>query len=349
MCLIIHNPLGNTIDPEIVEIALTFNADGFGIFYHDTGKVVRTMCGIKASKLCAEPRPFTAHFRYATSGKTGKKQCHPFKIDDRYVLMQNGTVEHLRSATEVDTARLAKVLSTLPPEHWLTLLETHPCRFAVCDTKTGDVMLANEDLWHEHEGSYYSKREVLDEYEGYGSATRYYPAFSEPKQKSHTWDNWADDWETRQHGRVLSMFDDELDQPADPEVHDDEEPEFDNGTRHTVAVYGTLKQGHHNHSLRLSNAAYLGSGRTADLYPLVVNCLPYLLDKKGTGHHVEVEVYSVTDAELRNLDGLEGHPDWYQRRIIPIKLDQNPNKQVAAWVYLMPDMRYDTGVYQDSY
>lgn len=358
MCLIIHNPDGLAIDRDIIDLALTHNPDGFGIFYHDTGEIKRTMSYDTPFKLCAGGRPFTAHFRYSTSGKVGKKQCHPFKINDRFALMQNGTVEHLRSATEVDTARLAKALSTIPPEHWQAVLETHPCRFAVLDRDTGAVQIANHSMWLEYEGCLYSKPDVLEEYEEMQNPTprkpyryeRYTP--SNESRNEYVWprdvwdaeleeqvetDPWDGEWEAGLRGNsAVHAFEEDT-----PVAGSDRK-------RHVVAVYGTLKQGHGNHENYLGDACYLGSGHTKDCYPLVVPGLPFLLDKRGSGFNVEVEVYRVSNMEFNRLDGLEGHPDWYQRKQIPIVLDGG-GIETKAWVYLMPDLSYDTGIYQSAY
>lgn len=344
MCLIIHNPEGRTIPADIIDIALFTNADGFGIFYHDTGVIKRTMDADVAAKLCATDRPFTAHFRYATSGATGKKQCHPFKINSRFSLMQNGTIERLRSTKHVDTAVLAQTLDNIPQAHWQDILETHPCRFAVCDSDTGEVLIANRDLWTEYDGCLYSKPDAVEEYldmihppltpKRYGTTT---PSKLRGSTTDYVWprDAW-DDGDTDNYYGYNQFEEDESIAPTEPKTH-------------TVAVYGTLKQGHGNHDHHLWDAYYLGSGVTADPYPLVVNGLPYLLDVKGKGHNVEVEVYEVSNKELAQLDRLEGHPNWYRRVTIPIRLDSNPKKTITAWVYLMPNLQYDTGVYQSSY
>ena len=322
MCLIIHNPLGVAVDPDIIESALCDNPDGFGIFYHDDGSVVRTMSFSTPSKLMLCGRPYTAHFRYSTSGKTGKKQCHPFWIDSRYLLMQNGTVERLRSSKHVDTAVLAELLGTVPKKYWATVLSTHNCRFAICDTHTGAVEIVNEDLWHKHDDDcLYSKPDVLlDLYAAPATKSAYYGRGQQ--------DSWGDEWESGMrgtHGPVLSCYDEE------------EEP-TGTGNLHPVAVYGTLKQGHGNHHRYLSDSYYTGSGSTKDKLPLVISGLPYLFKKPGTGHHVEVEVYQVTDAVLRALDGLEGHPNWYRRESTTIELDSGGS--IEAWVYFMTDDSY---------
>lgn len=97
-----------------------------------------------------------------------------------------------------------------------------------------------------------------------------------------------------------------------------------------VAVYGTLKKGYSNYWGYLSDSSFVGSGTTTDKYPLVVSGLPYLIENKGVGHNVAVDVFKVTDSRLRELDRLEGHPQWYCRKQIDITIK---GKQVLCWIY----------------
>jgi len=108
-----------------------------------------------------------------------------------------------------------------------------------------------------------------------------------------------------------------------------------------VAVYGTLKKGGGNHRL-LYGQRFVNKGTTKDRYPLVISGLPYLLDKRGSGHHVEVEVYKVNNDTFSALDSLEGHPNFYRRRQLPIKL--NNGTIVNAWIYFINNNwnRYDS-------
>lgn len=97
-----------------------------------------------------------------------------------------------------------------------------------------------------------------------------------------------------------------------------------------VAVYGTLKKGHGNHDWYMSDSKFVGKGKTKDLYPLLIQGLPYLIDKKGFGHNVNVEVYRVSDDVLASLDRLEGHPSWYKRKRVPILVGEST---INCWVY----------------
>lgn len=100
-----------------------------------------------------------------------------------------------------------------------------------------------------------------------------------------------------------------------------------------IAVYGTLKKGFSNYYSYLTDAIHLGRGTTQDKYPLLIEGLPYMVDKKGTGHNVVVDVFKVSDVELKHIDRLEGHPNWYVRKQIPITLK---NRTLNCWVYFNP-------------
>lgn len=97
-----------------------------------------------------------------------------------------------------------------------------------------------------------------------------------------------------------------------------------------VAVYGTLKKGYSNYNNYLTGSKHVGAGKTKDKYPLVIKGLPYLIEEIGKGYNVEVDVFKVSDPVLANLDRLEGHPTWYRRKQIPIKVN---GKELMCWIY----------------
>jgi gamma-glutamylcyclotransferase (GGCT)/AIG2-like uncharacterized protein YtfP len=100
-----------------------------------------------------------------------------------------------------------------------------------------------------------------------------------------------------------------------------------------IAVYGTLKKGFSNYFRYLKNAKYIGRGTTAEKYPLVVKGLPYLVDKKGLGHNVVVDLFKVSNTQLQSIDVLEGHPRWYVRKQIKVK---SQGRTYTAWTYFNP-------------
>jgi len=102
-----------------------------------------------------------------------------------------------------------------------------------------------------------------------------------------------------------------------------------------VAVYGTLKKGYGNHRvMRQAGGEFICEARSVDAFPLVVSGLPYLLDKRGSGHRVAVELYRVSSAEgFAILDRLEGHPDFYCRKVE--KFEADTGEVIEAWVYFL--------------
>lgn len=118
-------------------------------------------------------------------------------------------------------------------------------------------------------------------------------------------------------------------------------------TNQLVAVYGTLKQGFGNHRL-LTNATFIGEGRTKDKYRLCVSGLPYMIrGKHDEGHNVVVELYDCNPFEMYNLDILEGHPRFYKREQVDVVVN---GKTYNAWVYFVGDSPYyNNGEYVESY
>ncbi|WP_101759902.1 gamma-glutamylcyclotransferase [Oceanicoccus sp. KOV_DT_Chl] len=94
---------------------------------------------------------------------------------------------------------------------------------------------------------------------------------------------------------------------------------------HKVFVYGSLKQGGHNHYF-LSQSSFIGRCRTEPAYELfTLGSFPCVVSGGTTS--VQGEVYEVDNSTLEKLDELEGHPDWYQR-------EQITTVYGAAYLYL---------------
>jgi gamma-glutamylcyclotransferase (GGCT)/AIG2-like uncharacterized protein YtfP len=115
---------------------------------------------------------------------------------------------------------------------------------------------------------------------------------------------------------------------------------------HYIAVYGTLRKGNSNYWSYLYGSTHVGKGKTQDKYPLLIEGLPYLIDKKGVGHNVSVDVFKITDSTLKKIDGLEGHPNWYKRKQITIMVGK---KEVLCWVYFNPKTIHSHSVMHQSY
>lgn len=94
-----------------------------------------------------------------------------------------------------------------------------------------------------------------------------------------------------------------------------------------VFVYGTLLFGESNHRL-LAGAAFVGRARTEPAFDLVsLGAYPAMLDGGRTA--IVGEVYEVDRETLNDLDRLEGHPRFYQRRLIDL------GDGCKAFAYLM--------------
>ena len=113
---------------------------------------------------------------------------------------------------------------------------------------------------------------------------------------------------------------------------------------HLVFVYGSLKEGFHNHRLLRKNEAMgLGAATTANPALMLAGPgYPFLIDPEGHAAdlgdfvgRVRGELYEVDDELLADLDRLEGHPEYYRRKEVEIVPEDHPER-VMAWVYFLP-------------
>ena len=101
-----------------------------------------------------------------------------------------------------------------------------------------------------------------------------------------------------------------------------------------VAVYGTLRKGESRNGV-LSKSKFLGEGILPyylpmfDLgpYPAVVQIVGFNTKSKQT----KVEVYEIDEDTLTILDRIEGHPNFYKRKLVKIK------RHGRCWVYVLND------------
>lgn len=112
-----------------------------------------------------------------------------------------------------------------------------------------------------------------------------------------------------------------------------------------VATYGTLQRGQCNHH-HIGRGEFIGKGKTLDKYPLVIDGLPYVYKERGVGHNVSVEVFKVSDEQLKQIDSLEGHPKWYKREVTDIVIG---TETVKAWMYFMTTPRNKSRVLYDKF
>jgi len=100
-------------------------------------------------------------------------------------------------------------------------------------------------------------------------------------------------------------------------------------------VYGTLKQGFHNHYL-LEDAEFICKAATKEKYPMIntEEYFPYLINEAGKGYNIEGELYQIDEEILSVLDILEGYPEHYDRKKIKVV---SRGIKVAAIVYFLKE------------
>lgn len=115
-----------------------------------------------------------------------------------------------------------------------------------------------------------------------------------------------------------------------------------------MAFYGTIKLGFGNNGV-IYNAkkAYIGTGITKEKYAMYRHGIPFVIKEPKTP--IVVDVFEVEASNLPRIDGLEGHPNWYRRELIPVLIN---GKELQCWLYFMTDDRVknykfvETGNYQ---
>ena len=171
MCLIIHSPKGQTIERSVIESALFYNADGFGLMHSGSAQKWKALSAdnIEAELLALVDTDYAVHFRMATDGKVTKKLSHPFKLNNRAYLMHNGILSKDRTdknATESDTTRfVAEFCNPLIAKHGsipVSALEQEIIGSKIClMQKCGTINRYGGD-WLEYDGNYYSNTYAWD-------------------------------------------------------------------------------------------------------------------------------------------------------------------------------------------
>jgi gamma-glutamylcyclotransferase (GGCT)/AIG2-like uncharacterized protein YtfP len=103
----------------------------------------------------------------------------------------------------------------------------------------------------------------------------------------------------------------------------------------TVFVYGTLKRGHSNWQRLLQDRSeFLGEALSISAnYAMLDGGFPKAFEC-ANGHPIFGELFEINVDILRHdLDLLEGHPNWYQRKRRMFRLADGTKRQ--AWIYLM--------------
>ena len=95
---------------DILKNSARINPHGLGIVWLDTYEV--SYHTSREYRLLKSTRPFIAHFTYATIGKIGRENTHPFVCGDNTdeLLMMNGTIKRLGNSQMCDSKVLANAL-----------------------------------------------------------------------------------------------------------------------------------------------------------------------------------------------------------------------------------------------
>ncbi|AUX83651.1 gamma-glutamyl cyclotransferase [Pseudomonas phage NV1] len=108
----------------------------------------------------------------------------------------------------------------------------------------------------------------------------------------------------------------------------------------TVAVYGTLLSGLHNHQLfeiHPEEVKFLGRG-LADFYAIMYSAGGFpILSFIEPEYRPVVELYEVGEQTLKLLDQLEGYPGWYDRQ--ERNFICHTGEKVRAFIYFQNDTR----------
>jgi len=100
----------------------------------------------------------------------------------------------------------------------------------------------------------------------------------------------------------------------------------------TLFVFGTLKRNFHNHHY-LETSLFLGTGYTKNKYAMYSKGIPVVFSSNPISH-IHGELYEVDPATLKQIDMLEGHPDWYCREQVEVMSETN--QIITAWLYFYP-------------
>lgn len=165
MCVIIVKKGQRKLDQDIALKALSYNPDGFGIQMLDSGEVFKTMEMSVAQDWLTSERPFVFHSRLTTVGKTSLDNVHPIQINEHNWLFHNGTVQvpHTWCKDKSDSRFVADTLRKTPWQSWKDILSLTDSRFAYTrQSKSGKMYVNRVGTWHEQDGVYYSKSNVLE-------------------------------------------------------------------------------------------------------------------------------------------------------------------------------------------
>ena len=103
-----------------------------------------------------------------------------------------------------------------------------------------------------------------------------------------------------------------------------------NKTTNLVFTYGTLKKNHRNHKY-LESSEFLGNAETTEQFSMRETSYDYpAVIETSKEYTIPGELYRCSDETLKKLDKLEGIPDLFYRKHVPICYNAGV---IYAWVY----------------
>jgi len=182
MCLILHKPAGARVPGELIDAAVAFNRDGWGLmgFRADGTEVIERHLQVDAERIQRrlrdlEDAELCLHLRLRTRGSDDADNGHPIKVSDRFHLMHNGTLRLKarvpgRSDSWHFAVDLLRPLAVNWPEvlshpSFLALVEaglTPENKVVLLDTQTRQLVFFNHQHGVEFEGLWLSSTRWID-------------------------------------------------------------------------------------------------------------------------------------------------------------------------------------------
>lgn len=117
-----------------------------------------------------------------------------------------------------------------------------------------------------------------------------------------------------------------------------------------VAVYGTLKRGYGNHRvMQMDNGVFVSEALTVLPYKMYGGRgFPRVVEElRDDIVQVRVEVFECE--EVDNMDRLEGHPSFFERKEIEVYVPGFDGEEVmTAWMYFHPPIGNSYGELQED-
>lgn len=99
-----------------------------------------------------------------------------------------------------------------------------------------------------------------------------------------------------------------------------------------VFVYGSLKQGFHNHIwMEEIGAKYIGKCSTEKIFDMIsmYDSYPGLINGE---YGINGELYEIDSMDIYHLDRLEGYPNYYDRKVINVKMDNGVEYKAICYI-----------------